>query len=427
MKNITKLTIIVLLVVAVCSIILLKQGQKENMDQNDVATNRENVASNKNIHALPRLLDLGADKCIPCKMMAPILDELKKEYEGQFEVVFIDVWKNPEAAKPYHIKLIPTQIFFEKNGKERFRHEGFFSKEDILAKWKELGVPLKEPANAGETFSRWEPAEPDKRSKADICYLCDGTIDPGTRTVMKTEEGDVAFCSPHCYIITYASMTDENKTHVNTQVRGWDTNNYNPVTSAVYLYGMDENNRPTIKAFSGREAARKEQANSGGNILSWSQLLEKETSTLCAFCDRPAYPEDACIVHVEGMQTWGCCPMCALGVAARTGKDIEVVAKDALTGEKVRVKTYQGHVSELEPATAVAWGGAQKNAGGKIVSTGCFKQAFFTNEDNLKAWVDSNPLATGRMISIEQALQAKMKLTPEQIRKACKIGECIPK
>jgi thioredoxin 1 len=92
---------------------------------------------------LPRLVDLGADKCIPCKIMAPVLQELTKEYEGRMDVEFIDVWKNPEAGKAHKINLIPTQIFYDAGGKELFRHEGFFSKEDILAKWKELGVEFK--------------------------------------------------------------------------------------------------------------------------------------------------------------------------------------------------------------------------------------------------------------------------------------------
>ena len=96
--------------------------------------------------ALPRLVDLGADKCIPCKAMAPILKELKKEYAGRMDVEFIDVWKNPKAGKAYRIKLIPTQIFFDASGKELFRHEGFFSKKDILAKWKEFGVEFKAEA-----------------------------------------------------------------------------------------------------------------------------------------------------------------------------------------------------------------------------------------------------------------------------------------
>jgi thioredoxin 1 len=91
---------------------------------------------------LPRLVDLGADKCIPCKKMAPILEELKSEYEGRLIVDFIDVWKNPDEAPKYGVKLIPTQIFFDASGKELFRHEGFYSKEDILSKWAELGVEL---------------------------------------------------------------------------------------------------------------------------------------------------------------------------------------------------------------------------------------------------------------------------------------------
>ncbi len=95
---------------------------------------------------LPRLVDLGADKCIPCKLMAPVLAELTQEYPGQLEVVFIDVWKNEGEGAPYGIRIIPTQIFYDAKGKELFRHEGFFSKQAILAKWKELGVELKDPS-----------------------------------------------------------------------------------------------------------------------------------------------------------------------------------------------------------------------------------------------------------------------------------------
>lgn len=91
---------------------------------------------------LPRLVDLGATKCIPCKMMEPILKDLKKTYAGRMDVEFIDVWENPDAGKKYGINVIPTQIFYDAAGKELFRHEGFFGKEDILAKWKGLGVEL---------------------------------------------------------------------------------------------------------------------------------------------------------------------------------------------------------------------------------------------------------------------------------------------
>lgn len=89
---------------------------------------------------VPRLLDLGADKCVACKELAPILAELKKEYAGRAVVDFIDVWKNPTAAEPYDVRVIPTQIFFDRTGKEVWRHEGFLSKAEIVTKLKELGA-----------------------------------------------------------------------------------------------------------------------------------------------------------------------------------------------------------------------------------------------------------------------------------------------
>jgi len=93
---------------------------------------------------LPRLLELGSVSCIPCKKMKPILDELEVEYDGLMNVEFIDVWKDTSAGKKYEIDLIPTQIFFDADGKELFRHEGFFSKESIMAKWKEFGIEFSE-------------------------------------------------------------------------------------------------------------------------------------------------------------------------------------------------------------------------------------------------------------------------------------------
>lgn len=89
---------------------------------------------------LPLLVDLGAKQCIPCKMMAPILEDLMENYADQFQTIFIDVWEHPEQAEKYGIETIPTQIFFDAEGNEQFRHEGFMSKEDILGNWAKLGV-----------------------------------------------------------------------------------------------------------------------------------------------------------------------------------------------------------------------------------------------------------------------------------------------
>ena len=91
---------------------------------------------------LPRLVDLGAGKCVSCKAMAPILERLNEDYAGTFEVEFIDVWKDETAAETYGIRMIPTQIFYGADGKELFRHEGFFGREDILTKWQALGLDV---------------------------------------------------------------------------------------------------------------------------------------------------------------------------------------------------------------------------------------------------------------------------------------------
>ncbi|RJX29217.1 MAG: thioredoxin [Desulfurivibrio sp.] len=90
------------------------------------------------------MVDLGAGKCIPCKMMAPILDKLRKEYAGRAAIVFIDVWEDRSQSARFGINSIPTQIFYDKSGKEIYRHEGFLAEEGIVAKLKELGVA--EPA-----------------------------------------------------------------------------------------------------------------------------------------------------------------------------------------------------------------------------------------------------------------------------------------
>jgi thioredoxin 1 len=95
---------------------------------------------------LPRLVDLGASACLPCIMMAPSLEELKKEYAGRLQVEFIDTWQNPGAKTQYDYVFCPTQVFIDASGKELFRHLGYYSKKDILAKWKELGVDLETPA-----------------------------------------------------------------------------------------------------------------------------------------------------------------------------------------------------------------------------------------------------------------------------------------
>jgi thioredoxin 1 len=86
------------------------------------------------------MVDFGAKKCIPCKMMAPILEKLKKTYEGRASIVFFDVWEDPTPAKRFGVRGIPTQIFFDKHGEEVYRHMGYMSEEAIVTKLKFMGV-----------------------------------------------------------------------------------------------------------------------------------------------------------------------------------------------------------------------------------------------------------------------------------------------
>ena len=87
-------------------------------------------------------IELGADKCIPCKMMQPIMDELRQEYPATLKVVFHDVWKDPSIADKYGVDSIPTQVLLNGDGEEIFRHVGFWPKDEIVSKFKELGIPL---------------------------------------------------------------------------------------------------------------------------------------------------------------------------------------------------------------------------------------------------------------------------------------------
>ena len=91
---------------------------------------------------LVTFIELGSVNCIPCKMMQPVMKAVEEDYNDKVKVVFYDVWSDAGRpfAKQYSISLIPTQVFLDKDGKEFFRHEGFFPKEDIDKLLKEKGI-----------------------------------------------------------------------------------------------------------------------------------------------------------------------------------------------------------------------------------------------------------------------------------------------
>lgn len=92
------------------------------------------------VEGMVTMIDLGAKECIPCKMMAPILEELEKDYKGKAAIIFIDVAENPEQARKYGIRGIPTQIFYDEKGREVYRHAGFLDKKAIAGKLEQLGI-----------------------------------------------------------------------------------------------------------------------------------------------------------------------------------------------------------------------------------------------------------------------------------------------
>jgi thioredoxin 1 len=92
------------------------------------------------VKGMVTMVDIGAMSCIPCKMMAPIMKELEEEYKGKAAIIFIDVWKNRDQGTKFGIRAIPTQIFYDKDGKEVQRHEGFMDKKSIVAVLQKLGV-----------------------------------------------------------------------------------------------------------------------------------------------------------------------------------------------------------------------------------------------------------------------------------------------
>jgi thioredoxin 1 len=125
MNKIGKIAIVVALIAAIAAAIAVRRNPSSDLPEQAIGT------------GLPTMIDIGAETCIPCKLMAPILEELKKELQGKVMVQFINLNKYPKIAEVYRITLMPTQIFFDGSGKELSRHEGFYSREDILKKLEE--------------------------------------------------------------------------------------------------------------------------------------------------------------------------------------------------------------------------------------------------------------------------------------------------
>jgi len=90
--------------------------------------------------SIPKLLDFGRGKCIPCKAMAPVLKELSEEYKDRVIIKIIEIDQEANLTRANQIRLIPTQIFFDAKNQEVLRHEGFMGKDDIKKVFQKMGV-----------------------------------------------------------------------------------------------------------------------------------------------------------------------------------------------------------------------------------------------------------------------------------------------
>lgn len=122
-------------VVSAVILLLPLLSQAAELPSANEATIKAALASGR-----PGVVDFGARSCIPCKKMAPILEELHRELRGRANVLFNDVWKDEQLARAYRIQMIPTQIFFNAKGIEVKRHMGYMDKSDIMKELQALGM-----------------------------------------------------------------------------------------------------------------------------------------------------------------------------------------------------------------------------------------------------------------------------------------------
>lgn len=165
-SQLLKILIPVLIVIAVIGVYFIKNNGQDTVNYTtsefDLDATEDFDLEKILSHGLPIMIDFGSDSCIPCKAMEPILEELNEELRGKAIVKFVDVWKNPDAAQNMPLRVIPTQLFFDKDGKPYVpdtddgsfimygsedtgqhlytMHEGGMEKDQILEIMKELGV-----------------------------------------------------------------------------------------------------------------------------------------------------------------------------------------------------------------------------------------------------------------------------------------------
>jgi thioredoxin 1 len=108
--------------------------------QNAKADTLEDALGRANKEGKVVMLELGSVGCIPCEQMKPVMQKLRDTYKGKLEVIFIDVREDHQAGRRFGVRMIPTQVFLDKTGKEFHRHIGFYAYEEIAPMLKKAGI-----------------------------------------------------------------------------------------------------------------------------------------------------------------------------------------------------------------------------------------------------------------------------------------------
>lgn len=112
---------------------------REWMDQ-QYAIAKDNPVDKARLSGRPAMVEFGATGCVPCDMMQPIMESLRKKYPEQLNVVFVHVGENQVLGARFGIRSIPVQVFFDRQGREVFRHQGFYPEKEIQEKLAELKI-----------------------------------------------------------------------------------------------------------------------------------------------------------------------------------------------------------------------------------------------------------------------------------------------
>lgn len=105
-------------------------------------TDQSQQSSSSSGMAKVTFVELGSVNCVPCRMMVPVMKQVEENFSGQVKVVFYDVWtkEGQPAGQYYRIRAIPTQVFLDPQGREFYRHEGYFPYDELVKVLRMQGV-----------------------------------------------------------------------------------------------------------------------------------------------------------------------------------------------------------------------------------------------------------------------------------------------